>query len=84
MILDALDGRIARLTHTQSDFGAEYDSLVRHGVLRAGAGARDVRVGALRAWASSAKGCACVSFASVVVIYGFLEIMKSLKKILLK
>lgn len=28
MILDALDGRIARLTHTESDFGAEYDSLV--------------------------------------------------------
>lgn len=27
MILDALDGRIARLTHTQSAFGAEYDSL---------------------------------------------------------
>ncbi|MCR4347497.1 MAG: CDP-diacylglycerol--serine O-phosphatidyltransferase [Sulfuricaulis sp.] len=28
MILDALDGRIARMTHTESDFGAEYDSLV--------------------------------------------------------
>ena len=27
MILDGLDGRIARLTHTQSAFGAEYDSL---------------------------------------------------------
>ena len=27
MILDALDGRIARLTNTQSAFGAEYDSL---------------------------------------------------------
>ncbi len=27
MILDALDGRVARLTHTQSEFGAEYDSL---------------------------------------------------------
>jgi len=27
MILDALDGRIARLTNTQSEFGAEYDSL---------------------------------------------------------
>lgn len=27
MVLDGLDGRIARLTHTQSDFGAEYDSL---------------------------------------------------------
>lgn len=27
MFLDAMDGRIARLTHTQSRFGAEYDSL---------------------------------------------------------
>lgn len=27
MILDGLDGRIARLTNTQSEFGAEYDSL---------------------------------------------------------
>ena len=27
MILDGLDGRVARLTHTQSKFGAEYDSL---------------------------------------------------------
>jgi len=27
MILDSLDGRVARLTHTQSAFGAEYDSL---------------------------------------------------------
>lgn len=27
MILDGLDGRIARLTRTQSEFGAEYDSL---------------------------------------------------------
>jgi CDP-diacylglycerol--serine O-phosphatidyltransferase len=27
MVLDGMDGRIARLTHTQSDFGAEYDSL---------------------------------------------------------
>ena len=26
-LLDGFDGRIARLTHTQSDFGAEYDSL---------------------------------------------------------
>ena len=26
-ILDTLDGRIARMTNTQSDFGAEYDSL---------------------------------------------------------
>src|SRR5574343_623711 len=27
MILDGLDGRVARMTHTQSAFGAEYDSL---------------------------------------------------------
>jgi len=27
MILDGLDGRVARLTNTQSDFGAQYDSL---------------------------------------------------------
>ena len=27
MVLDGLDGRVARLTHTESDFGAEYDSL---------------------------------------------------------
>jgi len=27
MIMDALDGRVARLTGTQSDFGAQYDSL---------------------------------------------------------
>ena len=27
IILDGLDGRIARLTHTESAFGAEYDSL---------------------------------------------------------
>lgn len=28
MIMDMLDGRVARWTHTESDFGAEYDSLV--------------------------------------------------------
>ena len=27
MVFDALDGRVARLTRTQSEFGAEYDSL---------------------------------------------------------
>ncbi|HNA31418.1 MAG TPA: CDP-alcohol phosphatidyltransferase family protein, partial [Thiobacillaceae bacterium] len=27
MILDGLDGRVARLTNTQSTFGAEFDSL---------------------------------------------------------
>jgi len=28
MVLDALDGRVARLTHTESDFGMQYDSIV--------------------------------------------------------
>lgn len=28
IVTDGLDGRVARLTNTQSDFGAEYDSLV--------------------------------------------------------
>lgn len=28
MVLDGLDGRVARLTHTESDFGAQYDSIV--------------------------------------------------------
>ena len=27
MILDGMDGRVARLTNTQSEFGAQYDSL---------------------------------------------------------
>lgn len=27
MVLDGVDGRVARMTHTQTDFGAEYDSL---------------------------------------------------------
>jgi len=27
MVLDGLDGRVARMTHTQSEFGAQYDSL---------------------------------------------------------
>jgi len=27
MFMDGLDGRVARLTNTQTDFGAEYDSL---------------------------------------------------------
>lgn len=27
MVLDGLDGRVARMTHTQSEFGVEYDSL---------------------------------------------------------
>ena len=31
MILDGLDGRVARMTNTQSEFGAEYDSLADMG-----------------------------------------------------
>lgn len=27
MVMDGIDGRLARLTHTQTDFGAEYDSM---------------------------------------------------------
>ena len=27
MVMDGIDGRLARLTHTESDFGKEYDSL---------------------------------------------------------
>lgn len=27
MVMDGIDGRVARLTHTQSEFGVEYDSL---------------------------------------------------------
>ncbi|RUO31298.1 CDP-diacylglycerol--serine O-phosphatidyltransferase [Aliidiomarina soli] len=27
MVFDGLDGRVARMTHTESDFGAEYDSM---------------------------------------------------------
>ncbi|HLF96758.1 MAG TPA: CDP-alcohol phosphatidyltransferase family protein, partial [Methylococcaceae bacterium] len=27
MILDGMDGRVARLTNTQSEFGAQYDSM---------------------------------------------------------
>ena len=27
MVLDGLDGQVARLTHTESEFGAQYDSM---------------------------------------------------------
>src|SRR5262245_34139874 len=50
MVLDGLDGRIARFTRTQSAFGAELDSLsdmVSFGV----APARGVYVGALQVFA---------------------------------
>ena len=29
MVMDGLDGRVARMTNTQSDFGAEYDKIGR-------------------------------------------------------
>ena len=34
MVLDSLDGRVARMTNTQSAFGEQMDQPVRHGVLR--------------------------------------------------
>ena len=33
MILDTLDGRVARLTNSSSDFGAEFDSLLNYWVM---------------------------------------------------
>ena len=53
MVLDSLDGRVARMTNTQSAFGEQMDSPLRHGVVRRRAGADRLRVGAARAWASS-------------------------------
>ena len=44
MILDGLDGRVARMTNTQTAFGAEYDSLSDMGVIWPGACADHVRV----------------------------------------
>ena len=32
MILDGLDGRVARLTNTQTTFGEYYDLFIRHAV----------------------------------------------------
>ncbi len=48
MVLDGLDGRVARMTHTQSAFGAEYDSLVGHGVVRRCARISYLRMGIAR------------------------------------
>jgi CDP-diacylglycerol--serine O-phosphatidyltransferase len=42
MVLDGLDGRVARLTHTQSAFRRRVRFAVRHGQLRRGAGAGDL------------------------------------------
>ena len=46
MVLDSLDGRVARLTKTQSAFGAEYDSLSDMVCFGRRAGAGGLRVGA--------------------------------------
>ena len=45
-VLDSLDGRVARMTHTQSAFGEQMDSLSRHGQLRRRAGLDRLHVGA--------------------------------------
>ncbi|TCV89114.1 CDP-diacylglycerol--serine O-phosphatidyltransferase [Sulfurirhabdus autotrophica] len=65
MVLDGLDGRVARMTHTQSAFGAEYDSLsdmVSFGV----APALVVYVWALKGmgklgWIAAFVYCACAA-----------------------
>ncbi len=46
MVLDGLDGRVARLTRTQSAFGAEYDSLADMVSFGAAPALAHVRVGA--------------------------------------
>ena len=48
MVLDGLDGRVARLTRTQSAFGAEYDSLSDMVSFGAAPALVDVRMGAAR------------------------------------
>jgi CDP-diacylglycerol--serine O-phosphatidyltransferase len=53
MVLDGLDGRVARLTRTQSAFGAEFDSLADM-VSFGAAPALIVYEWALKGWASSA------------------------------
>ena len=66
LIMDGLDGRVARLTNTESDFGAEYDSLsdmVSFGV----APALVVYVWALQplgklGWIASFVYCTCAAF----------------------
>ncbi len=54
MVLDGLDGRVARLTKTQSAFGAEYDSLSDMVSFGAAPALDRLRVGAKGASASSA------------------------------
>ena len=46
MVLDMLDGRIARMTGTTSEFGVQLDSLADVDLVRHGAGGAGVRVGA--------------------------------------
>ena len=52
MVLDGLDGRVARLTKTQSAFGAEFDSLADMVSFGAAPALDRLRVGAARTWAS--------------------------------
>ena len=54
MVLDGADGRIARMTNTQSAFGAGVRFALRCHLLRSRPGPHRVRVGAVGAWASSA------------------------------
>ena len=66
MVLDSLDGRVARMTNTQSAFGEQMDSLSDMVSLRRRAGADRLRMGAARAWASSGwiaafVYCACAA-----------------------
>jgi CDP-diacylglycerol--serine O-phosphatidyltransferase len=48
MVLDGLDGRVARMTRTQSAFRCRVRFAVRHGFLRRRAGAGQLRLGAQR------------------------------------
>ena len=52
MVLDSLDGRVARMTNTQSTFGEQMDSLSDMVVVRCRARARSSTNGRSRAWAS--------------------------------
>jgi CDP-diacylglycerol--serine O-phosphatidyltransferase len=51
MVLDSLDGRVARMTNTQSAFGEQMDSLVRHGFIR-----RSACIDFLRLWTLKGTG----------------------------
>ncbi len=56
MVLDGMDGRVARMTHTQSAFGEQFDSLSDMVSFGRRAGARDVRVDSQRPWALGLAG----------------------------